>query len=173
MSSLSSRRPRLPRGFTLLETTIALVLVAMAMTTLVMAFGASSRFGVLTRRQANAVSLARTQAAMLSTLPYTDARITVTSGNTLATYADPSGAFAQSAVPTGTNAPDWPAAGVVQTLTLNGETYEWYVNVVADGSSGKDFAVVIRYRVGTTWARAVVLGYRYNPAANNVSWLPI
>ena len=164
----------LPRsgGFTLLETMIALVLVAMSMTSLVMAFGAASRFGVLTRRQANAVALGRTRAAILSTLLYTDARLTVTSGNTLATYADPTGQFAQSAVPTGSTAPDWPTSGT-QTINSNGEIYELYVNVVADGTSGKDFAVITRYRVGGTWARAVVLGYRYNPAANNIAWLPI
>lgn len=175
--SSPDRLRRQHRGFTLVETTVALVLVAMAATTLVMAFGAASRFGVLTRRQANAVALARSQAAILSTLPYGDLKLVDSNTGNSATFADPAGLFAQSTLPTGADAPDWPLAGAVQTINLYGESYELYVNVVPDvvngSEQGKDFAVIIRYHVGTTWARAVVLGYRYNPASNNSMWMPI
>jgi len=68
-------RHSLHRGFSLLETFVALVLVAIAATGLVVAFVGSTKFGVLARRQANAVALARSVAGQLTRAAYTDTRL--------------------------------------------------------------------------------------------------
>ena len=60
------------KGTTLLETMIALVLVAVAMTGLIVAFVGSGQFGVLSRRQATAMAVARSIAGQLDHAPWTD-----------------------------------------------------------------------------------------------------
>ena len=54
------------RGFSLLETLIALVLVGIAMTGLVVTFAGSGQLGVMGRRQATAMAIARSWASQLS-----------------------------------------------------------------------------------------------------------
>src|SRR3954471_12583134 len=97
------------RGFSLLETLIALVLVGVAMTALLLAFISSGKYGVLSRRQATALIVARSQAEALSHVPWTnqltdttcvvtglDARLQDTNVSNNATFADPNGLFAQA-----------------------------------------------------------------------------
>lgn len=172
-------------GFSLLETTIALVLVAFAMTALVLAFGSSSKYGVLGRRQANAVALARSLAGQISLASYADPRLVNTNNQNDANFADPNGAFAQRTLPTGGD-PDAPD-NALGTFNVGSETYEVYVNVapLMDPvnvllEQGRQFAVIVRYRMGDragtnegTFRRAVVLGYRYNPANMGVGQLPL
>ena len=98
------------RGFSLLETMIALVLVAFAMTALVMAFGSSSKFGLLGRRQANAVALARSIAGQLSMASYADARLVNNNNGNDASFADPNALFAARTLPSGSDAPDTTSA---------------------------------------------------------------
>src|SRR5581483_9858890 len=121
------RRSPQPRGFSLLETMIAMVLVAFAMTALVMAFGSSSKFGALGRRQANAVALGRSIAGQLSVAAYTDARLVNNNTQNDATFADPSGFFAQRTLPVAPdpNAPD----NTIGAVTVGNETYQVFVNV--------------------------------------------
>jgi prepilin-type N-terminal cleavage/methylation domain-containing protein len=155
------------RGFSLVETITALLLIAFAMTALLLAFGSSGKYGVLGRRQANAVAVGRSIAGQLSTFAYTNAL------------------FAQAALPTGNDAPDnaWGTPVVIGT-----ESYDVYVNIAplmdpvnVTLEQGRQFAVIVRYRVGNsstnaneaTWRRAVVLGYRYNPANMGVGQLPL
>lgn len=173
------------RGFSLLETMIALVLVAFAMTALVLAFGSSSKFGVLGRRQANAVALARSIAGQISLAAYTDARLVNNNNQNDANFADPNGVFAQRTLPTGSD-PDAPDNSI-GTVTVGTETYQVYVNVspLMDPvnvtlEQGRQFAVIVRYQMGDragsnegTFRRAVVLGYRYNPANMGVGQLPL
>jgi prepilin-type N-terminal cleavage/methylation domain-containing protein len=171
------------RGFSLLETMIALVLVAFAMTALVMAFGSSSKFGVLGRRQANAVALARAIAGQLSVAAYTDPRLVNNNNQNDANFADPNGVFGARNLPTGSDAPD----STIGAITVGNETYQVYVNVAplmdpvnVTLEQGRQFAVIVRYQMGDragtnegAFRRAVVLGYRYNPANMGVGQLPL
>jgi prepilin-type N-terminal cleavage/methylation domain-containing protein len=184
------RQCRSQRGFSLLETLIAMLLVGMSMTSLVLAFVATGRFGVLSRRQANAIALARSIAGQLSRAPYTDTRLVNNNTQNDASFADPNGLFALPTLPSGADAPD----NTLPNSTLGSETYEVYVNVAplmdpvnVTLEQGRQFAVIVRYRVGNeyrigttqnytnvgTWRRAVVLGYRYNPANMGVGQLPL
>jgi prepilin-type N-terminal cleavage/methylation domain-containing protein len=163
------------RGFSLLETLVSLALVAVAMTGLIVAFVGSGKFGVLARRQANAVALARSIANDLENAPWNDPRLQNTNTANDGSFADGAGRFAWPTVPTGANAPD----SSLGTKTVGNENSDVYVNVAADGNQGLLFAVIVRYTVGktvtgaATYMRAVVLGYRYNPAAIGVGQLPI
>ena len=176
------------RGFSLLETLIALVLVGMSMTMLVLAFSATGRFGILSRRQATATAVARAIAGQLEQAAYTDARLANNNTNNDATYADAAGLFGQDTLPTGNDAPD----STLTNVTVGNETYEVYVNVspLMDPvnttlEQGRQFAVIVRYAISNsitnksdgsyvgTFRRAVVLGYRYNPANMGVGTLPI
>lgn len=170
-------------GFSLLETMIALVLVAFAMTALVVAFASSGKFGVLSRRQANAVALGRSIAGQLNMAAYTDARLVNNNTQNDLSFADPAGLFASSALPTGNDAPD----NSLGTIVVGSESYDVYVNVAplmdpvnVTLEQGREFAVVVRYQMsGTpnsneaTYRRAVVLGYRYNPVNMGVGQLPL
>jgi prepilin-type N-terminal cleavage/methylation domain-containing protein len=172
------------RGFTLLETLIALSLVSVSMTGLVVAMGSGSKFGALARRQATAMTVARSQAEALSHLSYGDARIrNNNTGNDVdATFADPAGLFAKATTPTSTNAPDVnlfsTESGAIngQQILVGTEAYDVFVNVrpVADPNNaaleqGKQIAVIVRYKIGSQFMRAVAIGYRYNPAAVGVT----
>src|SRR4051812_27962470 len=143
------------RGFSLLETMIALVLVGVSMTALVMAFVSSGKYGVLSRRQATALTVARSQAEALSRANWTfdpadvtcntkhlDARLLDNnpSNNALdgsASFADPKGLFAQTALPTGADVPD----SSLGTINVGNESYDAYVNVapVNDTDVGATF----------------------------------
>jgi len=177
------RRNRSQRGFSLLETLIALSLVGMTMTALLVAFVASGRFGVLARRQATALMVARSLAGTLSRAPYSDTRLANTNANNDATtaFADPNGLFAKPFLPTGNDAPDV----TTTSASVGDETYEVYVNVspqmdpvTPTVEQGRQFAVIVRYKVGKTdagsqYMRAVAIGYRYNPATIGVGLLPL
>ncbi|HET9752696.1 MAG TPA: hypothetical protein VFP52_07035 [Myxococcales bacterium] len=156
------------KGTTLLETMIALVLVALAMTALIVAFVGSGQFGVLSRRQATAMALARSIAGQLDRVSFTDPRIQNTNLLNDATFADPNGLFAQSALPTGNDAPDF----TLPAQTVGAESYEAYVNVAAD-PNGRLLAVIVRYRVGSKWMRAVAIGFHYNPVLVGTGAVPL
>ncbi len=174
------------RGFSLLETVIAMVLVALSMTVLLMAFVASSQFGVLSRRQATALALASSIAGQLNYAPYGDARLVNNNVQNDTNFADPDGLYAQPTLPTGNDAPD----STMPVQNVGNESYEVYVNVVprmGDGNwdpttleMGRSFAVIVRYRVGGgvdgsggRFMRAVSLGYHYNPAAVGTGTIPL
>jgi prepilin-type N-terminal cleavage/methylation domain-containing protein len=165
------RKPQ--RGFSLLETMIALVLVAIAMTALVLVFLNSGQYGVLSRRQATALTVARTLAEQLTLAPWGDARLANNNTGNDTTYADPNGLFANATLPSGSDQPDV----TIGTVTVGNETYTAYVNVAPQNDTdttgntvlnGMQFAVIVRYRVGTKFMRAVALGYRYNPTNMSV-----
>jgi prepilin-type N-terminal cleavage/methylation domain-containing protein len=170
-------------GFSLVETLIALTLVGVAMTGLLVAFVGSGKLGVLARRQANAVAVGRSIASQLDVAPWGDPRLANTNSGNDVEFADPNGRFALPTVPTGAFAPDSVLGvytGVPATDTsfkVGDESYDAYVNVAPDGTTGIFFAVIVRYRVGNqgggTFMRAVVLGYRYNPAVGGTRQLPI
>jgi prepilin-type N-terminal cleavage/methylation domain-containing protein len=171
------------RGFTLLETMVALILVGISMTALVMAFLNSGKYGVLARRQATAVIVARSQVQQLSQASWTpqggcstttlDSRLQNTNtGNddvVTGSFADPNGLFASSSIPTGADAPDV----TIGPIAAGNESYDVYVNVAPDPGNGVQFAVIVRYKVGSTFARAVALGYRYCSYANGSSFFPL
>jgi prepilin-type N-terminal cleavage/methylation domain-containing protein len=167
------------RGFSLLETLIALTLVGVAMTGLLVAFVGSGKFGVLARRQANAVAVGRSIASQLDAAPWGDARLANTNSGNDTEFADPKGRFALPALPVGAFAPDsvLGEAAANTAFKVGDESYDAYVNVAPDGTTGIFFAVIVRYRVGNqaggTFMRAVVLGYRYNPAVGGTRQLPI
>jgi len=172
------RRYEAQRGFSLIETLIALTLVGMAMTGLLVAFVASGQFGVLARRQATALMVARSLAGTLSRAAYTDTRLgnNNTNNDASTAFADPNGLFAQATLPTGNDAPDVTTTSV----TVGNETFEVYVNVSPQMDpvnitveQGRQFAVIVRYKVGSQFMRAVALGYRYNPATIGVGQLPL
>src|SRR5689334_14978837 len=97
---------RFEAGFSLLETLVALALVAVAMTGLIVAFVGSGKFGVLARRQANAVALARSIANELDAAAWNDPRLVNSNAANDLVFADPAGQFALPTLPTGNNAPD-------------------------------------------------------------------
>jgi prepilin-type N-terminal cleavage/methylation domain-containing protein len=161
-------------GFTLLEVLISMVLLAVAGTALVAAFGASGQLGVLARRQATSVALARSLAAQLALADYGDARIANSNPANDASFTDAAALFARATLPTGADAPD----ATLPVIDAAGESYQVYVNVKLDLDAtgveqGRDFAVIVRYKVGTVWARAVVHGYRYNPSSIGVAGMPM
>jgi Tfp pilus assembly protein PilV len=156
------------KGTTLLEVMVALVLVALAMTALIVAFVGSGQFGVLSRRQATAMAVARSLAGQLNHVPWSDARIQNNNAGNDATFADPNGLFASSSLPTGANAPDV----TLPVQTVGAETYQAYVNVAAD-PNGRLFAVIVRYRVGSKWMRAVALGFHYDPVPVGAGAVPL
>ena len=166
-------------GFSLIETLIALALVAVAMTGLLVAFVGSGKFGVLSRRQANAVAVGRSIASQLDVAAWDDARLVNSNSGNDANIADPNGLFALPTLPTGANAPDHllGSAATNDAFKVGDESYDAYVNVAPDGTNGIFFAVIVRYRVGKAsdakFMRAVVLGYRYNPAVGGTRQLPI
>jgi prepilin-type N-terminal cleavage/methylation domain-containing protein len=179
------------RGFTLLETLIAMSLVSISMTGLVVAIGSSSKYGTLARRQATAMTVARSQAEVLSHTAYGDPSLANSNinnddiaGTPLTKIADPTGLFAKATIPTGNDAPDVKLAvkggtaqgGIRDQLLVGDEPYEVFVNVspVVDPNNaalqiGKQIAVIVRYKIGTQFMRAVAIGYRYNPAAVGVT----
>lgn len=167
------------RGFSLLETLIALVLVGLSMTALLVAFVASGQFGVLSRRQSTALALASSIAGQLTYAPYGDSRLVNNNVQNDINFADPDGLYAQPSLPTGNDAPD----STLPAQTVGNESYEAYVNVVprmGDGNwdpaaleMGRAFAVIVRYRVGQKFMRAVSLGYHYNPAAVGTGTIPL
>jgi prepilin-type N-terminal cleavage/methylation domain-containing protein len=161
-------------GFTLIEVMIALVLLAIGMTALIAAFVSSGQIAVLGRRQNAATSIARSIAGTLQLAAYSDPRLANSNPANDATFADPNLLFARPAVPSGVDAPDV----TIGVFSMSNENFTVYVNVSPDVDAsgveqGKDFAVVVRYRVGTVWARALAQGYRYNPAANGGAGLPL
>ena len=175
---------RRSRGFTLLETLIALSLVSVSMTGLIVAIGSSSKFGSLARRQATAMTVARSQVEALVHAPYGDASITNSNtANDGVDFADPSGAFASGTIAaTGANAPDYTlptpvliGADATAVPKIDGEKYDVFVNVkpvldpVNSSEMGKQIAVMVRYKVGAQWMRAVAIGYRYNPGIMGVA----
>ena len=174
---------RIARGFSLLETLIALSLVAVAMTGLLVAFVGSGKFGVLARRQANAVAVGRSLANELQFAPWDDVRLVNTNSGNDAAFADPAGHFALPSLPTGAEAPDYTYPDTDPdhpsgSFKVGDETYQVYINVAPDGAEGMLFAVIVRYRVGGdaaggTYMRAVVVGYRYSPTSVGVRQLPI
>jgi len=183
---LAMTYPNSARGFSLLETLIALVLVGLSMTALLVAFVASGQFGVLSRRQATALALASSIAGQLNYAPYADARLVNNNVQNDTNFADPDGLFAQPTLPTGNDAPD----STMPVQNVGNESYEVYVNVVprmGDGNwdpttleMGRSFAVIVRYRVGRgvdgsggRFMRAVSLGYHYNPAAVGTGTIPL
>ena len=161
-------------GFSLVETLIALTLVGVAMTGLLVAFVGSGKFGVLARRQANAVALGRSIASQLDAAPWGDARLANNNTGNDGSFADPNGRFAQPALPTGAFAPDGVLgeAAANTAFKVGDESYDAYVNVAPDGTTGIFFAVIVRYKVGSTFMRAVVLGYRYNPGDRRAEAAP-
>ena len=82
-------------------------------------------------------------------------------------------------MPSGNDAPD----STLAVQKVGNESYEAYVNVVprmGDGNwdpttleMGRAFAVIVRYRVGQKFMRAVSLGYHYNPAAVGTGTIPL
>jgi len=172
------------RGFSLIEVVIAMMLVGVAMTGLLVAFIASGQFGVLSRRQATALAIARSVSGRLSRLAYNDPLLSNLNTNNDASIGDPNGLFAQAALPTGNDAPD----STMPVQTVGTESYEVYVNValqMGDGvwdpttlEIGRIYAVIVRYRVGPAgngarYMRAVSLGYHYNPAAVGTGTIPL
>ncbi|TMB14343.1 MAG: prepilin-type N-terminal cleavage/methylation domain-containing protein [Deltaproteobacteria bacterium] len=175
------RRYEAQRGFSLIETLIALTLVGMAMTGLLVAFVASGQFGVLARRQATALMVARSLAGTLSRAAYTDTRLVNnnTSNDANTAFADPNGLFAQATMP-GLGDPNVPDVTTITPVIVGNETFEVYVNVSPQMDpvnitveQGRQFAVIVRYKVGSQFMRAVALGYRYNPATIGVGQLPL
>jgi prepilin-type N-terminal cleavage/methylation domain-containing protein len=174
------------RGFTLLETLVAMSLVSVSMTGLVVAVGSSSKFGALARRQATAMTVARSQAEILSHTAYGDPSLANSNLNNdaLTKIADPTGLFANAAIPAGNDAPDVKLAvkggtaqgGIRDQLLVGDEPYDVFVNIspVVDPNNaalqiGKQIAVIVRYKIGSQFMRAVAIGYRYNPAAVGVT----
>jgi len=156
------------KGSTLLETMIALVLVGLAMTVLIIAFVGSGQFGVLSRRQATAMAVARSLAGQLDHVPWTDPRIQNNNVVNDPSLADPNGLFAQAALPSGDDAPDF----TLPAQAVGSESYEAYVNVAAN-PNGRLFAVIVRYRVGSKWMRAVAIGFHYDPTLVGTGPVPL
>jgi len=130
------------------------------MTALLVAFVASGQFGVLSRRQATALALASSIAGQLNYAPYGDARLVNNNIQNDTNFADPDGLYAQPTLPTGNDAPDSTLAAqsvaTRATRPTSTSSPEW---ATATGihtlEMGRAFAVIVRYRVGQKFMRAV------------------
>jgi len=174
------------RGFSLLETLIALVLVGISMTALLVTFVGSGNYGVMSRRQATAMAVARTTAAQLSHADWAETtagcptnptcRLVNNNAGNDVNFADPNGKFESATTPTGADAPD----STLASVTVGNETFDVFVNVSPQADPinntvemGRYIAVIVRYRVGSVYRRAVATGFHYNPGAVGVGTLPL
>jgi Tfp pilus assembly protein PilV len=157
---------------------IALLLVAVAMTALLLAFISSGKYGVLSRRQATALMVARTLTAQMTRAAWGDVRFANNNLGNDTTFADPNGVFANAALPSGADTPDTALGPVL----VGNESYDTFINVSPQNDAdttgntvldGMQFAIIVRYKVGDKYMRAVAIGYRYNPANMSVAQLPL
>ena len=174
-------RTRKTRGFTLIETVIAMGILLIGATGMVGLHMQGLRMEADARRITRATAIAQDLMAQISIWPWGDARLgTATAIETtmLATLGDPAYAFERSGTPTAsfsdasggltTGGTNWNGIPLADT---HAEGYERYWNVAyADDSNGNGipdavrFAVIVRYPAGVGFRRVVLLGTKLNPA---------
>ncbi len=169
------------RGFTLLETVIAMGVLLIGATGMVGLHMQGLRMEADARRITRATAIAQDLMDQISIWPWGDARLgtaTALNDTMLATLGDPAFAFEGSAPPTASFSDE---SGGLTTggTTWNGiplaatqaEGYERYWNVAyVDDSNGNGvpdaarLAVIVRYPAGVGFRRVVLLGTKVNPA---------
>jgi prepilin-type N-terminal cleavage/methylation domain-containing protein len=175
-------RSQSPRGFTLLETVIAMGVLLIGATGMVGLHMQGLRMEGDARRITRATAVAQDLMDQISTWPWGDARLgsPALSNNTmLATLGDPAFAFENSGTPTAsfsdasgglTSNGGLPWNGIPLAST-QAEGYERYWNVAyVDDSNANNvpdaarIAVIVRYPAGLGFRRVVLLGSKLNPA---------
>jgi len=176
MTTRSRKRRPASRGFALVEALVSMTIGAIALTALVAGLASAGELGVAARRKALASALARQLADEISKADYgTDPRLADANPANNGDLADSGGKFGGGTIPVSAGAADW-AEG--SSRKHAGENFNVYVNVqpVIDGvgtEEGKRIAVIIRYRIGGAFGRAVAMSYRYNPTAVGAGKLPL
>jgi prepilin-type N-terminal cleavage/methylation domain-containing protein len=173
--------PRHTRGFTLLETVLAMAVLLIGATGMVGLHMQGLRMEGDARRITRATAIAQDLMDQMSTWPWGDPRLgTATAIETtmLDTLGDPAFAFEHSTTPTASFSDA--GGGLTQGgTTWNGipladtqaQGFERYWNVAyADDSNGNTvpdaarIAVIVRYPAGVGFRRVVLLGSKLNPA---------
>ncbi len=174
-------RTRQTRGFTLLETVLAMAILLIGATGMVGLHMQGLRMEGDARRITRATAIAQDLMDQISTWPWADPRLgTATAVETtmLDTLGDPTFAFEHSTTPTASFS-DAGGALTQGSTTWNGiplsdtqaQGYERYWNVAyADDSNANGvpdaarIAVIVRYPAGVGYRRVVLLGSKLNPA---------
>ncbi|HET9597337.1 MAG TPA: prepilin-type N-terminal cleavage/methylation domain-containing protein [Anaeromyxobacteraceae bacterium] len=160
------------RGTTLLEALVAMTVLLVGAAGMLSMHMQGVRIEGDARRITRATAIAQDLMDQIALWPYTDPRLANSNGLNDATYADPNLAFEAAGAP--------PADHGEADLTLGSTTwfgipalesgYERYWNVAyvddANGNSTWDavrVAVIVRWRVGTSYRRVVLIGMKANP----------
>jgi len=169
------------RGFTLLETVIAMGVLLIGATGMVGLHMQGLRMEADARRITRATAIAQDLMDQISIWPWGDARLgtaTALNDTMLATLGDPSFAYEGSATPTAsfsdasggltTGGTSWNGIPLAATQAEGFERY-WNVAYVDDsnGNTVPDaarIAVIVRYPAGVGFRRVVLLGTKVNPA---------
>lgn len=174
-------RNRGRRGFTLLETVIAMGVLLIGATGMVGLHMQGLRMEADARRMTRATAIAQDLMDQISVWPWGDARLgsaTAMNDSMLATLGDPTFAFEAATPPTAsfsdggggltTGGTTWNGIPLAATQAEGFERY-WNVAYVDDsnGNAVPDaarIAVIVRYPAGVGFRRVVLLGTKLNPA---------
>jgi len=170
-----------PRGFTLLETIIAMSVLLIGATGMLGLHAQGLRMEGDARRITRATAIAQDLMDQVSLWPWGDPRLgsaALSNNSMLATLGDPAYAFESGSPPTASFSDA--SGGLTQGSTnwhgipvsdIQSEGYERYWNVAyVDDSNGNGtpdaarIAVIVRYPAGPGFRRVVLLGTKLNPA---------
>lgn len=167
------------RGFTLLESMIAIGIVLLAAMGLASAYVQGVGLTGDSRRKTQAVAIAQDLLNNIALWDYTSAALANATTSNDADIADTARAFETTADPLASGLADHGEATLtglgaawtgLPTSALGG-VYERYWNVVyidtnSDGTADLvEIAVIVRWQQSGTWRRIVLLGAKTNPAA--------
>ena len=174
-------RTRQARGFTLLETVLAMAILLIGATGMVGLHMQGLRMEGDARRITRATAIAQDLMDQISTWPWGDPRLgtaTAIESTMLDTLGDPAYAFEQVGTPTASfsdaggglthGGTTWNGIPLSETQYLGFERY-WNVAYVDDSNTNGTpdaarIAVIVRYPVGVGFRRVVLLGSKLNPA---------
>ena len=174
-------RTQQARGFTLLETVLAMAVLLIGATGMVGLHMQGLRMEGDARRITRATAIAQDLMDQISTWPWGDPRLgtaTAIESTMLDTLGDPAYVFEQSGTPTASfsdagggltqGGSIWNGIPLSETQSLGFERY-WNVAYVDDSNANGTpdaarIAVIVRYPAGVGFRRVVLLGSKLNPA---------
>jgi prepilin-type N-terminal cleavage/methylation domain-containing protein len=178
---MATMRTRQTRGFTLLETVLAMAVLLIGATGMVGLHMQGLRMEGDARRITRATAIAQDLMDQISTWPWGDPRLGTATGidtSMLATLGDPGFAYERSTTPTASfsdasggltqGGKAWNGIPLSDTQSVGFERY-WNVAYVDDSNANgvpdaARIAVIVRYPAGVGYRRVVLLGSKLNPA---------
>jgi prepilin-type N-terminal cleavage/methylation domain-containing protein len=174
--------PTTPRGLTLLESMIAMVVLLIGGLGLLSLNSTAHRMNGDARRMTRATAVAQDLLNQVETWGYADARLANlrTTNDSPLRHGDGDFRFEASADPLGDELADHGEAeltpanfGGIPAAQLADGGYQRFWNVSAPDDAnangvedGRRVAVIVRWPHGTTWRRIVLQGMAINPAGN-------